>query len=99
MNQRRARQSRDALDASTSIRFWTQDATFERYLADGMLRSAIERQFGIVGEALNVVRSVDLATADQVPDLHGWISMRTFVIHIYDRIAWDNVKRDIPALS
>lgn len=102
MNPVAAKRLRDALEASTSIRSWAQDVTFEQYLADGLLRSAVERQIGIVGEALTVVRRVDLVVADQIPDVHGWISMSNFVIHIYDRIdhriVWDNIERDIPAL-
>ena len=93
---------RDALEASNSILAWTQGVTFERYLADGLLRSAIERQIGIVGEALNVARRADLGIADHVPDLHGWISMRNFVIHIYDRvdhrIVWDSIADNVPEL-
>ncbi len=81
---------------------WTQDVTFERYLADGLLRSAIERQIGIVGEALNVARKADMEIVDHIPDLRGWISMRNFVIHIYDRIdhriVWDSIADDVPDL-
>lgn len=102
MNPIVAKRLRDALDASERIRDWAQRATYKSYLADDLLRSAIERQLGIVGEALNVARREDLAIADRVPDLHGWVSMRNFVIHIYDgvdhRVVWDTIAGDIPQL-
>lgn len=102
MNPIVAKRLRDALEASRSMHLWSQGVTFESYLANGQLRSAVERQLGIIGEALNVVRREDVTMADRIPDLHGWVSMRNFVIHIYDgvdhRIIWDTVARDIPEL-
>ena len=42
----------DIQAATERIARFTEGKRFEHYLADEMLRSAVERQFGIVGEAL-----------------------------------------------
>jgi Ribonuclease HepT-like len=43
----------DIQAATERIARFTQGKRFEHYLAHEMLRSAVERQFGIVGEALS----------------------------------------------
>jgi len=42
----------DMLQAARSVLAFTSGRTFEEYLGDLMLRSAVERQLEIVGEAL-----------------------------------------------
>ena len=44
---------RDIQVAAERIERFTRGKQFEHYLADEMLRSAVERQFGIIGEALS----------------------------------------------
>lgn len=44
---------RDIQVATGRIARFTQGKSFQQYLADEMLRSAVERQFGIIGEALS----------------------------------------------
>jgi len=46
-----------------------------------MLRSAVERQFEIVGEALNQLRQTDKATAAHIPDLPKAVGLRNVLIH------------------
>jgi uncharacterized protein with HEPN domain len=43
----------DALRAAELIKEFSSGRTFTEYESDAMLRSAVERQFEIVGEALN----------------------------------------------
>ena len=44
--------------------------SFSDYKDDPMLRSAVERQFEIVGEALNKLSKLGPETAAQIPDAH-----------------------------
>jgi len=44
---------RDIQVAAERIERFTRGRGFEQYLADEMLRSAVERQFSIIGEALS----------------------------------------------
>lgn len=50
--------------------------SFTDYLADAMLRSAVERQFEIIGEALNSLSKVDQALAASIPDLPRIVAFR-----------------------
>ena len=74
---------------------------FNVYLSDKMLRRAIEREFEIIGEALNrfdkLNPSLDISSKKQI------ISMRNRVIHGYDKIdneiIWGAIVRHLPILK
>ncbi len=53
----------DALRAVTLIGAFTDDAGFDDYVADDLLKSAVERQFQIIGRILATLASEDPATA------------------------------------
>jgi uncharacterized protein with HEPN domain len=55
--------------------------TLNDYHGDALLRSAIERQFEIVGEALNQAIKLDAGLADQVSDSGRIIAFRNRLIH------------------
>jgi uncharacterized protein with HEPN domain len=52
------------------------ERTWSDYLDDPMLRSAVERQFEIIGESLNRLRRVDPETAAGVDDLPRIVAFR-----------------------
>jgi uncharacterized protein with HEPN domain len=70
--------------------------TEDTYLSDLMLRSAVERQYEIIGEALNRLRKLSPATASQISDCDRIIGFRNVLAHGYDvvddRISWDIVQ-------
>lgn len=63
------------------------------YDADPMLRSAVERQLTIVGEALNQLRHADEDLAARIPDLARIVAFRNVLVHGYaaldDRLVWE----------
>lgn len=59
----------DALQAADRVARFTHNKTFDEYLADDLLRSGVERQLAIVGEALGQLRRVDPATAGTISPL------------------------------
>ena len=78
------------------------DRTFEDYVGDDMLKSAVERQFGVIGEALARLANTELAVAEQVADYRRIIAFRNILVHGYatvdDRIVWGVVEASLPEL-
>lgn len=83
----------DARRAAEQIQAFIGSRTWEDYDSDALLRSAVERQFEIVGEALNKLRNADDSLAEQVPDIARIVAFRNLLIHGYasidDRLVWD----------
>jgi uncharacterized protein with HEPN domain len=73
---------------------------FNVYMDDRMLRSAVERELGIIGEATGRIHSVD----SEYPILHNRkiIALRNRVVHAYDALddarVWAIVTKHLPAL-
>jgi len=93
----------DAMDACRMIQEFAEGYTLETYQQDYRTRSAIERQFEILGEALNRVNDADPSFRDHLPEMGKVIGMRNRIIHGYDRlvssIIWDTVKDFVPDLQ
>ncbi len=74
---------------------------FNHYLADKMLRRAIEREFEIIGEAMSRIEKLDLSII--ISNKKQIISMRNRVIHGYDKIdneiIWGTIVRHLPTLK
>ena len=58
----------DISRAAGLILEFTEDKSFPDYSQDEMLRSAVERQFGIIGEAMNHMSRVDPETTASVKE-------------------------------
>lgn len=76
----------DAREAIRLVREFTQGKSFDDYLREPMLRSAVERQLGILGEALNRLSRVDPETAARLPDLPRIVAFRNILVHGYAEI-------------
>ncbi|WP_281283079.1 DUF86 domain-containing protein [Kutzneria buriramensis] len=77
--------------------------SFTDYQADAMLRSAVERQFEIIGEALNQLAKVAPEIAAQVPDRRRIVAFRNILIHGYasvdDALVWQVLAEKRPELE
>jgi len=91
--------TQETVGRNCGIRHW---AKLNDYLADRMLRSAVERQFEIVGEALRQLEKTAPSLARQIPDLAHAITFRNILIHGYttidDRTVWRTIKESLPGL-
>ena len=92
----------DIKQAADLLLRFSQDKTFADYSADPLLRSAIERQFEIVGEALNQLSKIDAATAADIHEYRRIIAFRNILIHGYaeldHRLVWGKLEGKLPAL-
>jgi uncharacterized protein with HEPN domain len=74
---------------------------FKVYLANKMLRRAVEREFEIIGEAMSRIEKLDPTI--EISAKRQIISMRNRVIHGYDKIdneiIWGTIVRHLPTLK
>jgi uncharacterized protein with HEPN domain len=93
----------DALESCRAIRRYTDGVDFAAYLRNDMLRDAVERRLGIIGEALNRAQASDPALAGQIRELRRIVGLRNRVVHGYDtidhKIVWTVVQRNVPLLQ
>ena len=75
---------------------------FDDYLSDEMLRSAVERQFEILGEALAQLSKADPKLVARIPDAADAIGFRNVLIHGYAKvdseIVWLAATQSLPKL-
>ena len=93
----------DMRNAAQRIARFTAGKTFEDYVADELLRSAVERQFEIIGEAMTRLIKLDTATAQRITDHRKIAGFRNALIHGYDSIddatSWGIVANKLPLLQ
>lgn len=99
MNKEVNKRLRDALAACYAIQSFIAGQTLSSYVTNLMVRSAVERQFEIVGEALHRAEITDETVVDVVPDLRRIVGLRNRIIHGYDQvdhgIVWAIVSDDL----
>lgn len=92
----------DILQAINLIEEFIADVpTFEEYLLDQKTQSAVERQLGIIGEAVNKYRQIvddhELMNATEI------VGFRNRLIHHYDgldeTIIWAVIQNHLPGLK
>lgn len=92
----------DARRATDRVLHFAHDKSFVEYQADDLLRSAIERQLTIVGEALNQLRQLDPETAGVIPELARVVGFRNVLVHGYasldNRIVWGVIEANLATL-
>jgi uncharacterized protein with HEPN domain len=103
MNLKVAKRLHDALVAARLIGQFVEGRTFASYLADVYFRSAVERQFEILSEALNVAVGLDQSLAELIPEISQIVGMRNRIAHSYDRlddaVVWQAATQKVPDLA
>ncbi len=93
----------DIQQAATRIIEFTSGQSFESYQQNAMLRSAVERQFEIVGEAVARLSRLDSSLVARITDYRRIVSFRNILIHGYaqvdDRLVWDLIEGKLPQLQ
>jgi len=93
----------DVVEASDLIGEFTAGADLAGYRSNPMMRSAVERQLEIVGEALNRLKREQPELADRIPDIRRIVAFRNVLAHGYDIVddgaVWKAVTVDVPILA
>jgi uncharacterized protein with HEPN domain len=92
----------DAQQAAARIAEFTAGKQFEDYQKDAMLRSAVERQFEIIGEALAQLARIDALFVNRISEHRRIVAFRNILIHGYadvdDRLVWGVIEAKLPVL-
>lgn len=83
----------DAAEAARLVVEFSRGRTEVEFTDDLLLRSAIERQLELLGEALNRLRRDDADTAGRIPDVDKIVGMRNVLAHEYGEIDYEIVWR------
>ncbi len=92
----------DMVQSARNIQEFVRDSSLEEYRQNILLRSAVERQFEIIGEALNQALRYYPELAQKISDAGLIIAFRNRLIHAYagtdDAIVWGVIEDELPRL-
>ncbi|MGI6379364.1 MAG: DUF86 domain-containing protein [Anaerolineae bacterium] len=92
----------DALRSAQALEEFVRGKTLDDYQGSLLLRSAVERQFEIIGEALNQLSQRDPLVASRISQIREAIAFRNLLIHGYatvdHNVVWDTLHVDLPKL-
>jgi len=90
------------MGAGTTITKWTRERTFDDFRGSSLLRSAVERQFTNIGEALRVAVRADPTLSESITDTTRIIAFRHMLVHGYSAInsefVWVIIHDHLPLL-
>ena len=92
----------DVRDAAAFVLEVTAGTDLGDYLENRLLRQGVERNFEIIGEALNRLRRDDPQTAARIGDTPRIVAFRNILAHGYDaidhEIVWHLIQEELPGL-
>lgn len=92
----------DVVSACDAVAEFIRGADVGAYATDLKLRSAVERQLLIAGEAVNNIRRLDPMLAGTLGDVKGIVDFRNILIHGYfhvkHEVVWAIASTDAPRL-
>jgi uncharacterized protein with HEPN domain len=92
----------DIRDACQAIEEFVRNKSHDEYASDRMLRSAVERQFIVVGEALLQALRLAPEIARSISDSRRIINFRNVLVHGYalveNETVWGVITESLPVL-
>ena len=92
----------DIRDACAFVLQSTSGVSLDQFKEDRLLRQAVERNFEIIGEAINRLARIDESIAEKIGDTRRIIGFRNILIHGYDivdhEIVWLIIQDNLPDL-
>jgi uncharacterized protein with HEPN domain len=93
----------DVNTAGRRIREFVEGLDQEAFLSNQLVQSAVERQFEIIGEALNQLSKVAPGISAKIPQAPRIIAFRNILIHGYavldQGIIWRVIEEQLPLLE
>ena len=93
----------DILQACERIVTFTNGKTKNDFMSNDLLRSAVERQFEIIGEALNQLLKKQPQWESNISDSARIIAFRNYLIHGYanidSNVVWGIMETNLPRLN
>lgn len=92
----------DMHHAGRAIQQFIAGRTLDDYRQDLMLRSAVERQFEVIGEAMRRLVAIESTPPDHLDSHRRIIAFRNIIAHGYDildaAIVWQIIHENLPML-
>lgn len=92
----------DMKRAAERIGRFVMGKNYGDYQADELLRSGVERQFEIIGEAMTRLVKLDRAMAERITNFRKIAGFRNALVHGYDSIddatSWGVISKHLPIL-
>lgn len=92
----------DILQAAEEIQNFVCGMDLESYQSNPVTKRAVERDFEIIGEALNRIKNTDSELLEKISEHRRIIGFRNILIHGYDIvdevIVWQAVTNHLPIL-
>jgi len=93
----------DVTKACDAIRQFTMGKTLKDYQSNLLLRSAVERQLMIIGEALNQAVRLEPELSEQIDEVRQIVNLRNIIVHGYavveNETIWGITQDQVPALA
>ncbi len=84
-----------------AIEDYTRSITLEDYSSERQKKKAVEREFEIIGEALNKLLKHNPSIS--ISDIPKIVGLRNYIIHSYDSISdeiiWATIQKSLPTLK
>ena len=85
-----------------NIRQFTANIDFQTYSTNLLIKSAVERQFIVIGEALDRIKQLDPVMYNRIPHAERIIGFRNIIVHGYDivsdQLVWQIVQTHLSEL-
>ena len=92
----------DMKQAGELIEAFIVGRSFEEYRSDAMFKSAVERQYGIIGDALSRAFAIDSGLESRITSLRRIIDFLNRLIHGYADVSaavvWGVLESELPVL-
>ncbi len=93
----------DIVDSCAAIQAATQNLTLEKYRTNRLVRSSVEREFILIGEAMAALARVAPAAFESITKARRIVDFRNQLTHEYatvdDAVVWAISETDVPVLA